>query len=310
MAEALLKAKFLVGEDTPVLLTTVGTISLPVVVESGEKNDRVTADRFNGGDSGLLVFLGSNSLAQGLTNGWPARFSDQNVFVTLASTPDSLDLFHDPGTGVFSGGVVVKVGVGVDGHEVGVVTQAWVVNDSDESVDRHDWTIVACGGQMSSTLLDVRANLGNGGLTAVNQLVTDGNSVDVVPGTVRVDGILDGVNTVLDSVDVIDTQEQLLVGGLALQDSANLVTVDTVQSDDVETGQLAQLRSDLGRALTGAGVAVRRVGDTLGTTGAHGARGGRRGLRARRASGARGGSRARGGGRARGSSRAGRNRSA
>lgn len=177
-----------------------------------------------------------------------------------------MDLLQDPVTGLVVRDTTVEVGVSVSGNVVGQFTQTWVVDDGNESVYRDDWTGVTSSTQGRSTLGKVTGNLVDGGLTVVDQLVTDGDGVDIVPRTVGRDGSAHGLDTGLDLVDKEDTQEQFLVGLFGLQDVRDLVTVDTVQSDDLELGQPAQVGLNLGQRFTSTGSGVRRVSDTFGTS--------------------------------------------
>ena len=264
----LLATRLLVRVDTEPLLDTVLTVGLPQVVEGGEQVSGVTTHRGDGGDGGALVLLGWDRDTVGLALGRPAGLGDDDVLGAVAGGPDALDLLEEPLAGVGGDGVLVEEGVGVDGHVVGVLAELRVVDHGDEGVDGDDWAGVAGGLEGGAAGGDVLADLGRGGLAAVDELVADGHGHDVVPGAVLVDGGLHGVDAGLDLVDEEDAEEDLLGGGLGLQDVGDLVAVDAVQSDGGVLGQLGEVLGDLGGGAAGTVGVVRGVSNTLDAGGA------------------------------------------
>lgn len=275
--------KHLVTVDTPVLLSTegVGVVALPQVVEGVEQNGSVTTLALDRGNGSLLLLDTRDTLTVGVTSVRPARLGDDNL-LTTTSRGDSLELLQDPVTGVLGDNVAIEESVGVDGNVVGTSTQTRVVDDSNEGVDGDNWTVVTGSLQGRSTLVDVRLDLTNVGLTGVDQLVTDGNGVNNGPTTSGRDGGGQGTDVTGDVADVEDTSEDLLARRQSSQDVRDLVTVDTVKSDEVEALELSQVALDLTGRLTGTITVVRRVGDTLGTSGTRTDAGTRRTRRAGR----------------------------
>ena len=244
------------------MFDTIGAWVLPHVVKGVEDNNIVTAGGLNGADGGGLFRGGSDGDTIVATLVRPAGFDTHDVLTT--GRGDSLHLLQQPGTGFITGDGTVPVGMGVEGNVVGVFAQLRVVHDGDVGVDGNDRTGVTCGGQEGSGGRDVLADLGSRGLAVVDKLVTDGDGVDIAPGTVGGDGASHGLDALGELVDKEDTEEQLLAIGLGLEDILDLVTVDTVQSEETVVGKLGQVGLDSGQVLTGAVAVVRRVGNTLG----------------------------------------------
>lgn len=254
------------GVDTPELFSVEWTWVLPHVVVGVEVSDRVTAlvrDRLEGA---LLVLRRWNGNLVRVTLGWPAGLSNENLLGVTTGVGDSLELQQDPVTGILGGNVTVKESVGVNSHVVRVLTQVRVVDHGNEGVDTDDRTRVTLGLQSRSTRLDVLADLGRSGLASVNQLVTDRDGADNVPTTVVLDSLGQSLNVLLNLVDVKDTGEKLLAWSETRKSSLDLVTVDTVKSDGLETRQLQNFLLDLGSRLTATVVRVWRVGDSLSWT--------------------------------------------
>lgn len=221
------------------MFDTVRTWVLPHVVEGVENNDVVTTGGLDGADGCRLLGGGSDGDTVAATLVRPAGFDAHDVLTT--GRGDSLHLLQQPGTSFTTGDGTVPVGVSVEGNVVGVFAQLRVVHDGDVGVDGNDWTGVTCGGQEGFGGRDVLADLGGRGLAVVDKLITDGDGVDIAPGTVGGDSASHGLDALGELVDKEDTEEQLLAVGLGLEDVFDLVTVDTVQSDETVAGQLGQV---------------------------------------------------------------------
>lgn len=273
-------------DDTPVLLSVVGTRLLPQVVESIEVSSIVTARRSNAFKGILLVLQRWDGNVVAVTSGWPASLSNENLLLVATGRGDSLDLLQQPLTSILGLDVTVKESVGIDSKVVRSVTQVRVVDNSNEGVNRDNWTVVASSLQGRLGGVNVLLNLGWVGLTRVNQLVTDRDSVNNVPATVVLDILSQVLDLLLNVGGVKDTKEDLLARRQSSQGVLNLVTVGTVKSDQGVVGQLGNVALHLGSGLTRVVLVVRGVGNTLGTSReVVGARGG--GGRARASAGSR-----------------------
>lgn len=257
------------GEDTPVLLTLEVTVSLPQVIVGVEVENVVTNLGGNVVKGGSLLGNTSNGLAVGVTLSWPTGLNNENL-LTRTSVDKTLVLLGNPSTGVVGGDTTVKVGVGVGSNVVRDITQTLVGVDGNEGVNRDNRTGVTSGGQSSSTFVDIRLDLGHSGGTSVDQLVTDGDGVDLAPAVSGLDGSSQGGDTLSNCVNKVDTSEKLLGRRHTSQDVLNLVTVDTIKSNHLVSRKTLDLRLDLTGRLTGTVGSVRGVGNTLdlGTEGA------------------------------------------
>lgn len=257
--------RYLVVVNTPVLFGTKGgsVVRLPQVVVGSEQESVASTLGDNRGDSSGLLGSTWDTLTVRVTSVWPAGLSNHNT-LTATSSRHSLDLLQDPVTGVTGNDVAVEESVCVDGHVVTAATQTWVVDDSNESVNTNNGTIVAGRLQSSSTLVDVALDLAHGGLAGVDQLVTDGDGVDDRPTAVGGNGRGQSANVASNVADVEDTSKDLLAGGKSSQNVRNLVAVHTIESDGGVALELSKVALDLASRLTAAIGVVRRVGDTLG----------------------------------------------
>ena len=100
------------------------------------------------------------------------------------------------------------------------------------------------------------------GLTVVDKLVTDGDSVDDTP--VVSDGRNQGLEAVLKIGDIKDSQKELLSGGKGSLDIFDLRAVNAVDTNDFVVGELCQVRFDFVSGFAAANL-VGRVYDTLGS---------------------------------------------
>jgi hypothetical protein len=80
------------------------------------------------------------------------------------------------------------------------------------------------------------------------------------------DIVSDDLKTRLNVGNIIDTKENLLVRSKGSQNVGDLVTVNTIDSDNLIARELGNISLDLVSGLAGTNL-VRRVDDTLGTTG-------------------------------------------
>ncbi|KAH3670883.1 hypothetical protein OGAPHI_000594 [Ogataea philodendri] len=220
-----------------------------------------------------LVLRRWNSNTERVTGVRPSGLSTHHSLLTVTGAPDSLHLQQQPVTSSIRVDGSVPVSVGTEGNVVGVLTEVWVGNDGNVGIDGNKGTREARAGKSRLGLADVVLDVRRSSSASVDELVTNGDGVNVVPGTVFLNSVLDLGNTVSNGVDVVDTQEEFLVVTLGLQNVFDLVTVDTVKSDQTVVRELFQVTLDLGQGLTSTGGRVRRVSDTLGATGEVASRG-------------------------------------
>lgn len=121
----------------------------------------------------------------------------------------------------------------VDGAVVGLVTELWVRNGGNSSVNGDNWSGVTSASEKSACGLDCGDD-GSGIGTIVDELVADGYSVDVAPVTAN--SANDGVDLALETGEREDTSEQLYAVGLASSKRVrNGVAVSSVGADICET---------------------------------------------------------------------------
>ena len=114
-----------------------------VWVEEDQVGLLAVESRLDGRDSGSLVLWRWDSLSVGITLRWPSSLSDEDGLILVGE--GVLQVAHlggQEGSGLVSSGVWVEEWVGVDSAVVRLVAKLWVVDDSDESIDGHDWTVV------------------------------------------------------------------------------------------------------------------------------------------------------------------------
>jgi len=220
-----------VAEHTPRLLNVEVSWCLPHVVECSE-HDEVRADTaLDRADGSGLVGWRGNGILEALATPWPAGFSDHGVLSTT-SAGNGLHLGENPWTGVGSLDVTVKVWVSVGSGVVGSLAKSWVGLDGNKGVDSDDLASVAGSREKATGGRDGRGDGADGSGTRVDELVTDGDGVEVRPVTVGSSD--DGGDLGSDLGDVVNTGKDLHALGLGdSEDVLDLVAVGTVDTDHV-----------------------------------------------------------------------------
>lgn len=244
-------------------------VLLPHVVESSEQEDRGGAggeralDRRNG--SGLVGW-GWDCLVVGLPLPWPAGLSDDDGLVLVCEHGlQSWDLAGEERAGVCGGGVAIEEGVAVDGAVVGGIAERWVGTSGNEGINSDDLSVVASGLQKPTDGANGSNDLGSGGGTIVDKLVSDRDGIELAPVTLS--GGDDDFDLRFEGVDIEDTSEQLHSLGLGgSENGSNLVAVGSVDSDfRVSISNLIQVSGDLVLRLASAIIVVWRVGQSEST---------------------------------------------
>ena len=136
--------------------------------------------------------------------GWPPSLGDNGGFPTCCLR-DLLSPANDKFAGVFRESVSVEESVAVDGAEVRCMAQLRVVLHRHHGVNRDDWTVVPSSLETRACSSDGGGDLAYGGLTLIDELVSNADSIDKPP--IVIDGFDDRLSLVLDVVNVKDPDE-------------------------------------------------------------------------------------------------------
>lgn len=189
----------------------------------------------------------------------PSRLSDDGVLAT-ASLRNSLGTADDVRTSVGSSDGGGEESVGVGSGVVGGLAESRVGNHGVPGVDGDNRTGVASSAELRTSRVDSVNDGRNGGLAGVDELVADGDSVEVSPVAVgESDDLRDGGAGL---GDVVDTSEDLhALGDGGRSDGVELVAVDTVKTDHRVATEAGKVGVDLASRLASAVGVVGRVGD-------------------------------------------------
>lgn len=261
MARTLLRRASAV--DTPVVLSTISPsiVLLPQVIVSIEQDQVLAVERrLQASNSSDLVSRRRNSRAVVVTSRWPARLSD-NSLLAAASSANLLGVAGDLLAGGGGSGGGVEEGVGVGGAVVGGGAEGGVGDQSGPGVDGDELAGVAGCGEEAAGDAESSNDFRDGGLARVDELVADGDCVEVGPVAVgEGDDFGDFSGGLSDVVDAGEELHALGDGGGA--DGVELVAVGAVDADETVAVELGEVRGDLAGGLAGAVGVVGRVGDT------------------------------------------------
>lgn len=215
-----------------------------------------------------MTVLRSNGNTVGVSLGRPTGLGHHNGFTRRLS--DLVDPAFDKLARLIGRGISIKEGVTVDGAEIGRFANLWVIRHGHHGIDGDNRARITSALEGTAGLSN-SANDCTGIRSFVDQLVAHADGVDSAPVTVNCAG--DCFALLLDLSDIKNAEEQFYVAVFgSCENTGDLVTIGTVQTNDLVAADFAKVRGDLLRCLAAVISIVRRVGYARGKSRSRGDR--------------------------------------